>query len=882
MDWHSPLARSYRTILAIVALTVCAASIGCQTFPWPTVDAAGNPILPVGGPQYAAAPAYSPATAPAATFGNDLPPATVDTAAPSLSVTSGPLPCPPAATFVAPPPPGPPLLAGGCLGDCFNFSYPTQMMLTPSQMVAPVGSEVVLIASVSGDQGRPTANKRVEWMLSPESVGQFYNVGDEGNCFALRWPRNTPKKMDNDFAIGSTRSSAQTLTRGTATQFDDLTIQRGQAWINVSSPTEGTSYVTAHAPQVAGWAQRQQTATIHWIDAQFNYAAPAIIPVGTQHTFTTTVTRLSDGSPIEGWLVKYQITDGSDAGFAPSNTTEVEVPTDSSGAATVQIVQRNPQRGTNKISIQVSRPGGLPGMPGAGRRLVLGNGGTTVTWTAPEVALRVTGPATAQVGSLATYRIAASNPGELPVADAFVQADIPAGTSFSGSNPSADQSPSGLAWRLGNLAPGETREIEVDLKVERSGVIRFCAEMTARDNLSAQDCADTAIDLAPLDLTVMGPESATVGQELDYRFVINNRTAQEARDLKIRIALDPGMAHVDANVGNPIERDVGTIAAGDARRDIGVPVRVSQPGRLCMTIEITGPDVRTTQKRICVAVRAQGAGLPSQPQRAALTVTKEVAGANRITVGDSVDFRTTVRNTGETTLRNLVVTHRYDAALQPVEASAGNDFTDEGISWTLAELAPGASELFDTRCRAVVDVARTCGQVEVTGDGQRQTAEACVEILAAAGERPEPMLDPTPSRTDGDVGAQPPANIETGGLSVAIVDINDEIAAGQNVTYKVSITNNRTQSDMNVEVSITLPEGMTVASVDPNNPSKHRIEGRILRFGKIAELRANREEEYSFALKANQPGQHRIDVRVTSDAERQPVMASEQTNVFAQ
>ena len=52
-----------------------------------------------------------------------------------------------------------------------------QMLMTPSRIVAPVGSEVVVIAGICGSDGFFAVNQPLEWMLSNDSVGQFVEIG---------------------------------------------------------------------------------------------------------------------------------------------------------------------------------------------------------------------------------------------------------------------------------------------------------------------------------------------------------------------------------------------------------------------------------------------------------------------------------------------------------------------------------------------------------------------------------------------------------------------------------------------------------------------------------------------------------------------------------
>src|SRR5690606_39021539 len=133
-----------------------------------------------------------------------------------------------------------------------------------------------------------------------------------------------------------------------------------------------------------------------------------------------------------------------------------------------------------------------------------------ISWTAPDVQLQITGPAQAEVGATASYRIDIINTGDLPVNDAVVTNPAPRSLSFIDSNPQANASPSGLEWRLGTIGPRERRTINVNYRVEASGPIENCAEVNTSEGLAARNCT-TMNTVAPgVDIEIQGPQSATV------------------------------------------------------------------------------------------------------------------------------------------------------------------------------------------------------------------------------------------------------------------------------------------------------------------------------------------------------------------------------------
>src|SRR6056297_802733 len=149
-------------------------------------------------------------------------------------------------------------------------------------------------------------------MLTPDSVGTFIQVGDDAPGLLHRLTTvQRPTKQDGSFARGVTSTKRMRITRGNLNPNDDVQLEKGQTWISISSPSEGTSKVTVLAPESECWDQRKATATIYWVDAARQFPGPQIVPAGTPVTLTTRVTRSEGTLPAEGWKVTYQIVDPS-------------------------------------------------------------------------------------------------------------------------------------------------------------------------------------------------------------------------------------------------------------------------------------------------------------------------------------------------------------------------------------------------------------------------------------------------------------------------------------------------------------------------------------------------------------------------------------------
>ena len=841
----------HRMTFWLCALPLCALmGPGCANMGLPRIDPSGEQFLICPGQP-------APVVAPPGPF---VPPSVA----------------PPAATAVPAP-----------LGSAPVLAPQPGLALSPSQLIAPVGSEVVMIATVNGSPGLGLSGERVEWMLAPDGPGQFVALGERGTLDCLNAIRGLPKKVDNKYAVNVTSTTRQLIDRGTPTPVDDIQLQNGQAWLTVTSPTEGTSHVTAYGPSVPGWDRHQQSATIFWVDAQWGFPPPAINPVGTRHVFSTSIRRQSDGAPLADYRVRYEITGGPEAGFAPDGASAIEVPSNELGLANVEIFQKKPVAGTNQISVEIIRPAGFGG--GSGRRLPLGKGTTLKTWTSSDITLRVAGPTQATVGSVVTYRIEVSNPGGLQAKDVVITDQPPAGLTFLNSNPAANSSPSGQEWQLGVLGTQETRVIEVNFRVANPGTINYCASVSAADGLTAKECATTVVGAAAsqLELRVTGPAQAQVGAEVQYEIEVINRGTTTAAGLIITDRFDAGLEH--AISASPIERDFPDIAPGTGKK-IAVTFRVTQPGELCQNVTVAGAGGLVASGRSCLTAIAAGEptpadappvvtpSTPTQPStppgpigvgRPSIHVTK--TGPTRRRVGETAEFTIEVTNTGNTVLNNIRLADTYGLGLSATEATEGYTTNSRGeLTWTIDELQPGRSIKRQVNCLCEQAVAKACNRATVFAEPNLTMAgEACLEITGddAAGGAPAPA-----QLADN-------ANVP-GGLTLAVADQSDPLREGTENNYQIVLTNKSSAADKNVTLTVTIPPEMVlIMSVGPVRGTV--VNDRLVKFTPIAEMRAGESVTFDVRTTALKAGTATLSVQVTSDRQRAPITDSETTEILS-
>jgi uncharacterized repeat protein (TIGR01451 family) len=797
--------------------------------------------------------------------------------------------------------------------------------ITPNPVVAPVGTEVVLLATVQGADGYLRTNERVEWTIAPGGVGYFTGVGHNGVSDYL-FGIFQRGKVDNGYAVGTTARYPFRLTRGTANPADDLYVRAGQAWVALTSPIEGASYVMAIVPEAPAWDRNKHTAVVYWLDANWQFPAPGIAGVGTRHVFTTTVVRHSDRSPVAGWHVRYDILDGPEAGFGPSGARSLEVETSSQGQASVEMAQPHPAGGTNRIGIQITRPGAVPGT--GGKPFAVAAGSTMMTWTAPQIAVHKTGPAQAIVGANVPYQISVSNPGDMPADDVEVDDQVPEGMSYVSSNPAAQASGTKLQWKLGRIAGRETRPIQLVLRADSRGTFSSCADVTASGGLHAKECVTTTVGAPSVQLKLGGPPQVALNADLKLEMIITNTSGAPLTGLVIIDRFDDGLENPLGK--KALTRDLARLEAGEAKQ-LYVPARAVKPGQQCHSVEVKQNGVILASAKGCLTVVDSGAPAtgappatpspvtpptnppievprtaspaespqptlpPAQPPQTPPPTTTgtggltvEIIAQAEAKVGETFTGMIMVQNTGSQTLTSLNVVDRYDAVLTPLKLTEGYERGEQALSWKYAELPPGQKIEIGVEYRCEKATPKACFKVSVTSrEAAFAQKQACLAIREAAGAAtPAPAtsgevpgnLGPTPPPLLPAPANNPPATPNQ--VTIAVNDLQNPVAVGKEVTYQIAIKNNGPAAEQQVVVTVTIPDAMRPVSTGTEGPTRATIQGQTVRFETLPELAVNQPTAYYVRVSTLRAGNFTVHAEVTGSTLPKPLAGEAATQVF--
>jgi len=740
-------------------------------------------------------------------------------------------------------------------------------------MVAPIGSEVVLLSGIQSSNGVYLPGQKIEWLLSQDSVGYLVEIGGRRQGL-LSWMFQTGSlKLSNNFAIGKTSNQTEVLTRGTPTRADDISLPQGQSWITVSSPTAGISRVIAYAPQNVAWQQRQQTATIHWIDSLWQFPANAIVQAGQAHTLSTSVTRASNATPLAGWLVRYEVTGGSSAGFSPTGETVLEVLTDATGRANV-VLNPPAQGGNTQLRIQIIRPATPDGLPA----MVVGQGWTSVTWSAPSIALRIDGSATAALDSPVAYRLEVSNSGNLPATAVKLTSTLPPGMTFLNSDPPAQVFGDRIEWSLGDVPAQHATTIKMNCQAKQRGELQVCAQVTSGQGIKAEKCTTTRVESPSFKVNMTGPETAKVGQKVLYKIEITNLSDQPLTGLRLSDQFDVGLEHADGGQ-SPISLTLDDLPTGQVHRR-AVSFIVRRAGRLCHRLEVSNAGGEKIADSACINVVESK---PVEQPIAKPEIQLQVFAPKQRRVGEIAEYIFDVTNTSQTTLHNIRLTDHYPASHDPKVATPNYRHETGNMFWLSTDLEPGKTVRYQINYLCLKADATAVHQVTVTTK-ETGAVEKQLEmkiLLADAVPTPEPPKQDPPDNPP--ETSDPPLPAVEGNLVITVADQGDPIKVGQETTYLIIVKNDRAVSDKNMTLTIKIPEGLLLKKFTGSTRHRTSEDFRTIQINPVKEIRAGETlPPFRLQVVAQRAGKFQLLVQANSLRTAKAVEATEETTVLVE
>ena len=418
-----------------------------------------------------------------------------------------------------------------------------------------------------------------------------------------------------------------------------------------------------------------------------------------------------------------------------------------------------------------------------------------------------TGPASAPVGTRASYTLTYINDGPAQADNVVVRDTWTPGLNYVSANPAPSSlAGSTLAWNIGTMTPGAQGTItvvfDVDANAPASATNQAQITTTTTNNPPGDDRSTASTQFPRPNVWVQkaGPATVTVGNQLSYTLTYGNNGGANAGSVGVVDTLPGGLSFVSANPaassasGQNITWDLGALTSGQQ----GSITVVAQSNVAAANGTVVVNTAQISTPTLGDAPGDNTASASTTLQRADVRVTKSSPTSFPVVTGQQVTYYLDYANAGPATAAGVSLTDSVPAQIINVSWSCTSGCSTSGtgntINIDLGTLSAG-----------------TTGRIRVIGNAQTGTnREDFTNTAIIATTIPE--VDTANNQSS------VPGAVWTSDLQI-IKLAQAQVVAGDTLTATLSYRNNGPAAEPYVGIMDMLPMGFTFVSSDPA-PSK--------------------------------------------------------------
>jgi uncharacterized repeat protein (TIGR01451 family) len=448
----------------------------------------------------------------------------------------------------------------------------------------------------------------------------------------------------------------------------------------------------------------------------------------------------------------------------------------------------------------------------------------------PALTVQKSAPPEIQVGKKATFYIRVTNTSQRTAHRVQVLDEVPLGTQLIGTAPKANVSGAQVSWDLGTLGAGEERIVEMELMPTAEGEIGSVATVM----FASQASAKTRCTRPQLALRLSANPRVMIGDKQIVQVEISNPGSGDATGVMLLENIPAGVTH---EAGPALEFEVGTLHPGETQR-LELVLTADQAGLI--------DNVMTARGDANLQVQAN-----CQFEVIAPELKLSVDGPAKRILERQATYQVTVDNPGTAAARDVQLVTQLPKGMKFVSANNHGEYdpTTHSVYWSLPELP-----------------ANVQGTVELT----TLAIEAGEQTLQVATRAQQGLEDRTETRVlvEGIVA-----------LGFEVHDTVDAIQVGDETSYEIRVKNQGSKTATNVQVVASMPPGLRPHA--GAGEARYTVQGDRVVFAPIPQLAPKADVLLQFRVQGLRAGDQRVTLQVVTDEVREPIIAVESTQVFA-
>ena len=453
-----------------------------------------------------------------------------------------------------------------------------------------------------------------------------------------------------------------------------------------------------------------------------------------------------------------------------------------------------------------------------------------------EILVETSAPAEVPVGQEFTYDIKVTNLGPCPLDQVVLYDRIPAILDMKGAVPQeTGVTGDTVRWALGHLDGNQSKGVKVRAAAKRTGTIEHCARVTYIRNL----CLSVLVVEPNLKLVKTAPAEVVKCDPIPVKLVVTNAGTGKAANVKVTDVLPAGLTTVDGK--SEVTFSGGTLTSGQSK-EFNFTAKASKTGKYENKATAVADGGLKAEAAATTVVRQPVLAITKKPHRA------------KIYGGQVLRYDIVVTNTGDADAKETKITDVVPAGTTFVSATDGGQLVGNMVVWNAGTLKPEGEKK--------VSLSVRCDKLTTLKNVAKAEA-ICADAVSAS--------------TTTEVKGIPAVLLE-------VVDLEDPIPVGEQVTYEITATNQGSAVGTNIKIVVTLEDNAQYVSseacCDPRLRAGTLQGTNTIEFAPLPELAPKAKGMWKVTVKAMTAGDVRIAVAMTEDQLGRPVKETEATRFY--